>query len=715
MQCRFCTNFSRSDGSDDAGRKRQRTLCIKVFKVNAKVAQFKGHLQEQHSPQWRVYEGLLQKNPSEADINAFFHNKATMFRFVERGRAIKYPNIDEKIVNDIFGAIYLQARNDDEEFGFEESRERFLRCFVLQDATEEEAEDSTVGGYTVQIKNDTQFKAVQDGLKVGLTFRQLATFLTSLKDRLAVPTLGTLTPQTVSEYARIMAAINLQRISTLMRQTWAFSIGLDMSTHQKMGYLDLRLRVYSARMPEPDMQNVHVLAVPMPESHTAEAIFTKATAILDALCADWRHRIIGVATDGDATMTGAYNGVAAQFSQAAQYSGFVRIWCAAHQLDLIVGRAYDSLHVLTDTMQNKTFPELLMRLSSVLRRKQKWSVDHGEAPQLSTRWNAMHVVSKWFVEKAFVIKEYLPTTPQADAMPPFAWWVYLFMVKKYAAKVWGAFEALQNNQLLLSQQQLRLLKLRDELLSLVNGIGPGRPYSDAEKIDMNSNPDNWVHKFSRDGLEFAVSVEEVAKYRERELTTFMNDWQRELNLDSGEDWFEQDKMFATMFATTCVAIHDLRAENQADDYLPPSVLPHELMKLTNHCFKDNLAKQKDRLLHQFGPRHIDDIELQFRELKDHMDCNIEVKNEVERNARDGCNFRQCWQVFDEKYPTLREYCAGLATVFPGTTQLESDFSLLKGAKTSHRKRLLDLSLEGCMHSKQFSHLERVTVEYGGVL
>ena len=98
-----------------------------------------------------------------------------------------------------------------------------------------------------------------------------------------------------------------------------------------------------------------------------------------------------------------------------------------------------------------------------------------------------------------------------------------------------------------------------------------------------------------------------------------------------------------------------------------------------------------------------------------MDGNIEVKNEVERNARDGCNFRQCWQVFDEKYPTLQEYCAGLATVFPGTTQLESDFSLLKGAKTSHRKRLLDLSLEGCMHSKQFSHLERVTVEYGGVL
>ena len=118
--------------------------------------------------------------------------------------------------------------------------------------------------------------------------------------------------------------------------------------------------------------------------------------------------------------------------------------------------------------------------------------------------------------------------------------------------------------------------------SLVNGKGPGRSYSDVEENDIASNPDNWVKKFTRDRDYFAVSVEEVAKYREGELTTFMNDWQRELNLDSREDWLEQDKIIATMFATTCAAIHDLCAENQRGDHLPPPVLPHELMKLTNH-------------------------------------------------------------------------------------------------------------------------------------
>ena len=122
---------------------------------------------------------------------------------------------------------------------------------------------------------------------------------------------------------------------------------------------------------------------------------------------------------------------------------------------------------------------------------------------------------------------------------------------------------------------------------------------------------NFVKKNSRDRDDFAVSVEEVAKHREEELTMFMDDWQEEVDIDSGDDWwFELDKSIATMFATNCAAIHDLRAEEQGDDYLPtPPVLPHEFMETRNDCFKDNLAKQKDRLLYQFESSRIDDIEL----------------------------------------------------------------------------------------------------------
>ena len=51
-----------------------------------------------------------------------------------------------------------------------------------------------------------------------------------------------------------------------------------------------------------------------------------------------------------------------------------------------------------------------------------------------------------------------------------------------------------------------------------------------------------------------------------------------------------------------------------------------------------------------------------------------------------------------------------AQIFPGPTQVESNFSILKGGQTAHRSRMLDLSLEGCLHSKQFDALEGLKMD-----
>jgi competence protein ComGC len=50
------------------------------------------------------------------------------------------------------------------------------------------------------------------------------------------------------------------------------------------------------------------------------------------------------------------------------------------------------------------------------------------------------------------------------------------------------------------------------------------------------------------------------------------------------------------------------------------------------------------------------------------------------------------------------FSSGLATVFPGTAVVESEFSVLKYEKNSFRTSLLDLTLEGIMHSKQYDAL-----------
>ena len=43
---------------------------------------------------------------------------------------------------------------------------------------------------------------------------------------------------------------------------------------------------------------------------------------------------------------------------------------------------------------------------------------------------------------------------------------------------------------------------------------------------------------------------------------------------------------------------------------------------------------------------------------------------------------------------------GLASVFPGTRTVESDFSVLGWEKNVHRACLSDLALDGILHSKQ---------------
>ena len=57
-----------------------------------------------------------------------------------------------------------------------------------------------------------------------------------------------------------------------------------------------------------------------------------------------------------------------------------------------------------------------------------------------------------------------------------------------------------------------------------------------------------------------------------------------------------------------------------------------------------------------------------------------------------------------RFPHFMTYSGGLATIFPGTTVITSNFSVLKYEKNLFRTCLLDLTLEGSMHCKQYGAL-----------
>jgi hypothetical protein len=63
-------------------------------------------------------------------------------------------------------------------------------------------------------------------------------------------------------------------------------------------------------------------------------------------------------------------------------------------------------------------------------------------------------------------------------------------------------------------------------------------------------------------------------------------------------------------------------------------------------------------------------------------------------------FNDAWDIFNGRVDSLRSFCGGLATAFPNTTSVESDFSILKWEMDVNRTCLMHLSLEGIFQTKQ---------------
>ena len=68
------------------------------------------------------------------------------------------------------------------------------------------------------------------------------------------------------------------------------------------------------------------------------------------------------------------------------------------------------------------------------------------------------------------------------------------------------------------------------------------------------------------------------------------------------------------------------------------------------------------------------------------------------------SFEDGWKLAQDWFLTLGEFFGGLAIAFPGTSTVESDFSIVKWEKDNSRVSLTDFSLEGILHDKQFKQM-----------
>jgi hypothetical protein len=108
------------------------------------------------------------------------------------------------------------------------------------------------------------------------------------------------------------------------------------------------------------LHNLHLIAMPHFDRHTAANQEAMLVKLLGALFIGWTRKLIGVTTDGEKTNMGHINGVQVRMVRCAEFK-VVQIWCALHQLDLVV-------HVAVDEVNDSTWLKTAYTLSTYLRK-----------------------------------------------------------------------------------------------------------------------------------------------------------------------------------------------------------------------------------------------------------------------------------------------------------------------------------------------------------
>jgi hypothetical protein len=86
------------------------------------------------------------------------------------------------------------------------------------------------------------------------------------------------------------------------------------------------------------LMNLHLVPAPFCQRHTVVNYVTMIKTVTNVLCPTWDDKLIPIASNGEHTMTGRTGGVVTLLERQCT-NHVLRVWCAPHQLDLVVKAA----------------------------------------------------------------------------------------------------------------------------------------------------------------------------------------------------------------------------------------------------------------------------------------------------------------------------------------------------------------------------------------
>lgn len=669
VQCRFCIFFGKEE---IPGKKRQRTQTsrVKYWTSPFRPEYYKSHHESQHSQRWEEYQTLS----AEKKQNYFSTKTASfiesMHAYFGKSDELKFY-IKQELVDVIVGDVFFHP---DDHGGI--SHSRTLSIFKPVES------ESVQAGYEVVIKNPLQFHLAVDFLAHGLSFRQTAAVLDSTKRLANLGKIGSVSDAKVSNFARVLVAVNLQRIRTILEsaEVWGFSIAFDSSNHRGGSYFAQRIRFYRSG----DVINLHLLSVPMFERHTAANMFALSVKVLDVVCPSWRDKLLGIGTDGANVMTGRLGGMATLLEKEASFMVH-RTWCLLHQIDLIAKDCLSSLF-------EGEFMTLVNKIAATLRRQENLIMEmQATCPKMTTRWLALGSWTRWQVEKRIPLMEFF-SQPRAKVVPPDWYWPVVCAISSLFFTIDISMKRMQAQSLVLSQQSEEIRRLISCIIEMTAVSELGND-AEVECPDDEERCGSWRILHS--------DLDEFLLDQGLWLKTIIEGLDDEACLKIKQEMGK----FICSFVDRIHQICPLRtSENRplSNDEVP-AVMPQQLCRMKGSQFALVLGKYLDRLKLSWTKNEIAQLEDEHSNLREAYRCEPLVAQML-NDLTESSTFADSWKKFTDRYGRLAAFCGALATLFPNNASVESDFSVLGWEKDEYRMSLTDISLEGILQAKQFETL-----------
>ncbi|RQM20482.1 hypothetical protein B5M09_013883, partial [Aphanomyces astaci] len=275
----------------NTNRKRKARSGTHYYTAPFTAAKYKIHLSGQHDSSWTEYQAAsieAKKKFFDGKIKMFFRNDAIINQH-------NSDSMDENAATNKAAKIAKQKLNT-------------MKLFVRS--------DDDPYRYTITIKNVMRFELAMDFVGIGILFREVASAIQHAKIRTHIANLTGDNDLILGQYVRVLVGSSLEHISDVLdhESVWAMSLAGDSSTHRGQSFFDLRVRVCF----DHKLYNLHLVAIPMFDRHTAEIIFNMLVKFLDALYPPWRTKLIGMSSDGESTMTGRHRGLVTRIVATAE-------------------------------------------------------------------------------------------------------------------------------------------------------------------------------------------------------------------------------------------------------------------------------------------------------------------------------------------------------------------------------------------------------------